>query len=129
MLCCLPQSRMLSGIARLSILIISLLVGGSLNAAEVRESVDWQRSFLDQYCVACHNDVVREANFTLQSIALDQVGTHLEEVGTWEKVVLKLRAREMPGRLRLRFSAGRASVQPERSRVSDFRSLRSSQAR
>ncbi|MEO1931283.1 MAG: DUF1587 domain-containing protein [Pseudohongiella sp.] len=90
------QSRMLSGIARLSILMISLLVGGSLHAAEVRESIDWQRSFLDQYCVACHNDVVREANFTLQSIALDQVGTHLEEVGTWEKVVLKLRAREMP---------------------------------
>jgi hypothetical protein len=88
---------MLSRIAKLSILTISLLVGGGLlHAAEVRESVDWQRSFLDQYCVACHNDVVREANFTLQSIALDQVGTHLEEVGTWEKVVLKLRAREMP---------------------------------
>lgn len=96
MLRCLLQSRMLSGIARLSILMISLLVGGSLHAAEIRESIDWQRSFLDQYCVACHNDVVREANFTLQSIALDQVGTHLEEVGTWEKVVLKLRAREMP---------------------------------
>ena len=46
--------------------------------------------------MACHNDVVRVANFTLQSIALDQVGTHQEEVGTWEKVVLKLRARTMP---------------------------------
>lgn len=57
---------------------------------------DWQRSFLNQYCIACHNDATLTANFTLQTIALDQVGHKLDEIGVWEKVVLKLRAREMP---------------------------------
>ena len=61
-----------------------------------RITVDWQRAFLDQYCIACHNDVTLTANFTLQTIALDQVGHQLDEIGVWEKVVLKLRAREMP---------------------------------
>ncbi|GIT23904.1 MAG: hypothetical protein CM1200mP40_35860 [Gammaproteobacteria bacterium] len=61
-----------------------------------QHSVDWQRSFLDQYCIACHNDSTLTANFTLQTIALDQVGNRLDEIGIWEKVVLKLRAREMP---------------------------------
>ena len=61
-----------------------------------QDSADWQRAFLNQYCIACHNDVTREANFTLQTIALDQVGHRLDEIGIWENVVLKLRAREMP---------------------------------
>jgi len=61
-----------------------------------QDSADWQRAFLNQYCIACHNDVTREANFTLQTIALDQVGHRLDEIDIWENVVLKLRAREMP---------------------------------
>ena len=61
-----------------------------------QESANWQRAFLNQYCIACHNDVTREANFSLQTIALDQVGHRLDEIGIWENVVIKLRAREMP---------------------------------
>ena len=61
-----------------------------------KEGTEWQRSFLNQYCIACHNDTTLTANFTLQTIALDQVGHNLNEIGVWEKVVLKLRAREMP---------------------------------
>jgi len=68
----------------------------SLQAADAPASVGWQRTFLDQYCISCHNDQVRMADFTLQTIALDQVGHRVDEVGVWEKVVLKLRAREMP---------------------------------
>ena len=67
-----------------------------LQNAIAQPSVQWQRTFLNQYCIACHNDVTREAGFTLQTVALDQVGHSVDEVGVWEKVVLKLRAREMP---------------------------------
>ena len=64
--------------------------------AQEASDTDWQRGFLNQYCIACHNDVTREANFTLQTIALNEVGHNTDEIGVWEKVVLKLRAREMP---------------------------------
>jgi hypothetical protein len=58
--------------------------------------VAWQRALLDQYCIGCHNDRTRTAELTLQTVALDQVGHLADEVGVWESVVLKLRAREMP---------------------------------
>ena len=77
-------------------MVLGLASAFSLHAAEAPVSVEWQRAFLDQYCVACHDDVTRTANFTLQTIALDQVGHRVDEVGVWERVVLKLRAREMP---------------------------------
>ena len=80
----------------LSGIVLGLASAFSLHAAEAPVSVEWQRAFLDQYCVACHDDVTRTANFTLQTIALDQVGHRVDEVGVWERVVLKLRAREMP---------------------------------
>ncbi len=77
-------------------LLFGLATTMSLQAADAPASVGWQRTFLDQYCISCHNDQVRMADFTLQTIALDQVGHRVDEVGVWEKVVLKLRAREMP---------------------------------
>lgn len=73
-----------------------LLAQNGPQGSVAQEPEAWQRNFLNQYCIACHNDVTLTANFTLQSIALDQVGHKLDEVGVWEKVVLKLRAREMP---------------------------------
>ena len=69
---------------------------GLVAVGQDASETEWQRGFLNQYCVACHNDVTRTANFTLQTIALDKVGHKADEVGVWEKVVLKLRAREMP---------------------------------
>jgi len=52
-----------------------------------------QRALLDQYCVTCHNDKIRTANFSLQKLDLTTVGDHPE---VWEKVVRKLRAGVMP---------------------------------
>src|SRR5580700_7861043 len=52
-----------------------------------------QRALLDQYCVTCHNDKIRTANFSLQSFDLTTVGDHAE---LWEKVVRKLRGGLMP---------------------------------
>jgi Protein of unknown function (DUF1592)/Protein of unknown function (DUF1588)/Protein of unknown function (DUF1587)/Protein of unknown function (DUF1585)/Protein of unknown function (DUF1595) len=52
-----------------------------------------ERALLDQYCVTCHNDKIRTANFSLQKLDLTTVGDHPE---LWETVVRKLRAGVMP---------------------------------
>ncbi len=52
-----------------------------------------QRALLDKYCVTCHNDRTKTANFSLQGLDLATVGDHAE---LWEKVVRKLRAGVMP---------------------------------
>ncbi len=51
------------------------------------------RAFVDRYCVGCHNDKTRTANFTLQTADLNAVGAHPE---IWEPVIRKLRAGMMP---------------------------------
>ncbi len=52
-----------------------------------------ERALLDKYCVTCHNDKTKIANFSLQKEDLSAVGSHPE---TWEKVIRKLRAGMMP---------------------------------
>ena len=52
-----------------------------------------ERALLDQYCVGCHNDKAKVANFSLQKLDLATAGDHPE---VWEKVVRKLRAGLMP---------------------------------
>ncbi len=59
-------------------------------------TVEWQRTFLDQYCVGCHNDRAQIAGLSLQTVTLDRVGHLADEVGVWEKVIRKLRAQSMP---------------------------------
>ena len=51
------------------------------------------RTVLDRYCTTCHSDRLRTAGLTLESLDLTHVGAGAE---TWEKVIRKLRAREMP---------------------------------
>jgi len=52
-----------------------------------------QRALLDQYCVVCHNDKAKIANFSLQTADINAVGVHAE---VWERVIRKLRAGMMP---------------------------------
>ena len=52
-----------------------------------------QRALLDQYCVTCHSDRLKTANFSLENLDLTKVGENSE---LWEKVVRKLRAGVMP---------------------------------
>src|SRR5438874_2486464 len=52
-----------------------------------------QRALLDQYCVTCHNDKTRTANFSLQKEDINSVADHPE---VWERVIRKLRAGMMP---------------------------------
>ena len=50
-------------------------------------------ALLNQSCLDCHDDLGREAGLSLESIAGDSVAAHPE---VWEKVVRKLRTRQMP---------------------------------
>ena len=52
-----------------------------------------ERALLERYCVTCHNDNLRTAGFSLESLDLGNIGADAE---AWEKVVLKLRAGMMP---------------------------------
>jgi hypothetical protein len=52
-----------------------------------------ERALLDRYCVTCHNDKIKTANFSLQNLDLTAAGDHPE---IWEQVIRKLRAGMMP---------------------------------
>ena len=60
--------------------------GASASEASVREA-------LDQFCVRCHNGRTRTAGLALDTHDLADVGAYAE---TWERVIVKLRARTMP---------------------------------
>ena len=51
------------------------------------------RAVLDRYCVTCHNERLRTAGLSLETLDVDQV-SHRPDV--WEKVAHKLRTRSMP---------------------------------
>jgi cytochrome c551/c552 len=51
------------------------------------------RALLDRYCVTCHNARLKTAGLTLDDINPTDVGAHAE---TWEKVLRKIRAGQMP---------------------------------
>ena len=51
------------------------------------------RATLDQFCVTCHNARLRTAGLQLDSAAVERPG---ENPAVWERVLRKLRAREMP---------------------------------
>ncbi|HWF10245.1 MAG TPA: DUF1592 domain-containing protein [Bryobacteraceae bacterium] len=52
-----------------------------------------ERAFVQQYCVACHNEKLKTAGLLLDRMDPAQAGQHPEQ---WEKVVRKLRAGMMP---------------------------------
>ena len=51
------------------------------------------RATLDTFCVTCHNARLRTAALQLDTVDVDRPG---ENAAVWEKVLRKLRAREMP---------------------------------
>src|ERR1051325_532323 len=51
------------------------------------------QSFVEQHCADCHDRATKKGELDLQSISSEEVTRHLE---TWEKVVRKLRTRQMP---------------------------------
>jgi hypothetical protein len=51
------------------------------------------RSVVEQYCLDCHDGSMQKAKLNLESISRDDVSHHPAQ---WERVVRKLRARQMP---------------------------------
>src|SRR5262245_29571662 len=51
------------------------------------------RAVLDKYCVTCHNERLKTAGLMLDKADVEHVGSNPE---LFEKVLRKLRAREMP---------------------------------
>jgi hypothetical protein len=51
------------------------------------------RDLVDDYCVSCHDEDKKKADLALDTMAAQDVSRHPE---VWEKVVRKLRARQMP---------------------------------
>ena len=86
---------------------ISIGVAGALTAAgfaftlEARQQpspspsaqMAARASLVDEYCLSCHSDDKKRGGLTLEAIAAHDVGRNAE---IWEKVVRKLRARQMP---------------------------------
>ena len=66
--------------------------GTESTAAAAAESAEY-RAVLDRYCTTCHSDRLQTAGLTLESVDMAHVGQGAE---VWEKVIRKLRAREMP---------------------------------
>src|ERR1019366_4365764 len=85
----LADMRKTLGVAAVSLLGCALAAAQSVAPPTAAS----ERALLDKYCVTCHNDKAKIANFSLQKEDLNAVGTHAE---TWEKVIRKLRAGMMP---------------------------------
>ena len=51
------------------------------------------RGVVKTYCVSCHNDRLKTGGLALDTVAADDVGQHPD---VWEKVLRKVRARQMP---------------------------------
>jgi uncharacterized protein DUF1592/uncharacterized protein DUF1588/uncharacterized protein DUF1587/uncharacterized protein DUF1595/uncharacterized protein DUF1585/cbb3-type cytochrome c oxidase subunit III len=51
------------------------------------------RSLVDEYCVSCHDEDKKKGGLSLEAVAAHDVAQHPD---VWEKVVRKLRARQMP---------------------------------
>jgi hypothetical protein len=58
-----------------------------------RPTAQTQKAVIDQYCVTCHDDQTKTANFSLEKADLAAAGDHPE---IWERVIRKLRAGMMP---------------------------------
>ena len=70
--------------------------GGFLGATQAQQSAAAtapHRLLVDQYCFACHNDNLKTAGLALDLVSARPVR---ENAPIWEKVVRKLRGRQMP---------------------------------
>ncbi len=73
----------------------SFVLGGATRGGhqDVPPPATENAALVNTYCVTCHNDRLKTAGLSLQSVALTNVPEHAQ---IWEKVVRKLRTGEMP---------------------------------
>jgi hypothetical protein len=67
--------------------------GATAPAASGARGAASPRALVDRYCLNCHNETDYAGDLSFDALDLTNVETHAD---TWEKVVRKLRARQMP---------------------------------
>ena len=72
---------------------VTAVVGVSIDASGAAQLTPLDRTLLDRYCITCHNERLKTAGRTLDTVDLTQVAAHAEVL---EKVARKLRAGQMP---------------------------------
>jgi len=77
----------------LVVLVASISGVGGESPTVPPPSAERHRALLDRYCVTCHNDRLKTANLSLQTLDLTTVA---QRADVWEKVIRKLRAGVMP---------------------------------
>ncbi|HYL39187.1 MAG TPA: DUF1592 domain-containing protein [Bryobacteraceae bacterium] len=84
-----------SSIALLAVSLSGVLLAGPQTASPTPSSpgATQHRAVLSKYCFGCHNERLRTGGLALDQANLADVGQNAE---TWEEVVHKLRAGEMP---------------------------------
>lgn len=79
-------------LARLNVSLVIAIVSID-TARSVSAQATTPRAVLDAYCVTCHNERLRTANLTLDTLDPARAG---DAAATWEKVVRKMRTGTMP---------------------------------
>ena len=77
----------------ISVWLLGLLAAGGVMGAQEAQQQAPHRLLVNQYCTTCHNDRLKTAELALDQLLANPLEDHAE---TWEKVVRKLRARQMP---------------------------------
>src|SRR3989442_47355 len=79
------------------LLVCSLLIGVALRSSAAQQSASLLparvKAVVEQYCIGCHDDELKKGGLDLQSISRNDIPGHPVE---WERVIRKLRARQMP---------------------------------
>ncbi len=77
----------------LSAIFLGMLAGSCHEVVRAQGAAPPERSLLNQYCVTCHNDKLKTGGLSLAAINITDAAVNSE---TLEKVVRKLRSRQMP---------------------------------
>ena len=97
----LMRKILMGGVPVACLALISLETAKSLHAFQAAQApvptaaipATPARELVTRYCITCHNEKLKSGNLVLDSADAEQVVNSTE---TWEKVVVKLRARAMP---------------------------------
>ncbi len=88
-----PSFTKLRARLRVAALLFGYLVFLSAASYAQQTAATEQRAVLNRYCVTCHNEKLKTAGLMLDHLDVKDPGAAAE---TWEKVVKKLRASQMP---------------------------------
>src|SRR5215471_11212873 len=73
--------------------LVLVCVAGYITAAGTQSSPQSQQAVISKYCAGCHNEKLKTADVTLDKADIAHAA---ENPALWEKVLHKLRSREMP---------------------------------